>query len=107
MKKSPIITIGQVGLVLITVIVAIFKLSSLPPQIPIFYSQPGNGGRVVDSYMLLIIPLCLVVILLFNKFVLMKLCRDNNLIISILGVVNSFSIILSALICIKILFLVT
>lgn len=107
MKNTPLITIGQIVFVLITVIVALFKLSSLPPQIPLFYSLSANGGRVVDSYMMLIIPLCLVVILLFNRFILMKVCRDNNLIISILGIVNSFSVILSALICIKILLLVT
>lgn len=107
MKQRPLIVASQFGIVVITILIALFKLPFIPPQIPLFYSLPAGAGRVVDSYMLLLIPFCVVVFLLFNRFVLGRLCADNEFVMTTLSIVNYASVLICALICIKILFLVT
>ncbi len=107
MKHLSLLLVIQVVVVVSTVVVALFKLSNLPPQIPLFYSQTSASGRVVDSYMLLIVPLMCVFIILFNRFILMPLSATNHLVLTIISVVNGSVVILCALICMKILLLVT
>lgn len=97
----------QIAVVFFTVIVALVKLPSLPPQIPLFYSLSSGQSRVVDSYMMLVLPIIAILFLLFNKFVLAKLAEDNDLTKSILRFTNIGIVILLSLICVKILLLVT
>ncbi|OGK16493.1 hypothetical protein A2690_04045 [Candidatus Roizmanbacteria bacterium RIFCSPHIGHO2_01_FULL_39_12b] len=107
MKKISLFSIFQFILVIVTIIIALLKFPILPPQIPLFYSMSTGRERVVDSYMILIIPIVAIIFLFFNKFVLVRLCSDNELVLSMLRYINTAIVILTSLICLKILFLVT
>lgn len=107
MTKRHYVLILQVGIVITTMLVILFKIPSLPPQIPLFYSLSVNSGRVVDSYLLAVLPISIVVFLVFNLLVLKKVFKNDEFVANILYVVNNVLIVVCALICLKILLLVT
>jgi len=92
---------------LVMLIAFFFKLQSLPPQIPLFYSKPVGDSQVADWWFIFLIPLIMNFLYYINGFIYKKFFAEN---IFIEKVIYHFKIILVisfTLIYLKILFLIT
>lgn len=84
-----------------------WRLSVLPPQVPLFYSMLWGEQQLGDRWMIFIIPVVLDVLIYINGYVHKKYFLENKLISKILEFLNIFLIISFTLIFIKIIFLIS
>ncbi len=91
----------------IMILFFIFRFSSLPPQIPLFYSKPWGEDQLADSWLILILPLTMNFLFFINLYFYKKFFLENNFIKKIIDYLNLFIIISITLIFIKIIFLTT
>lgn len=85
----------------------LLKLSKLPPQIPLFYSQIWGESQLVDSWMIFILLIFMNILFFINQYIFNKFYSDNIFIKNIFYYLNLFLIISLTLIFIKIIFLVS
>lgn len=83
------------------------RFSSLPPQIPLFYSRSWGEDQLVDSWLIFILPVVMNSFFFINQFVYKKLFLDNVFVKKIIDYLNLFLVITIVLIFLKIIFLVT
>lgn len=85
----------------------LLRLNHLPPQIPLFFSKPWGEDQLVDTWMILILPV-LLDILYFSNLSLCKLYfQENEFVKKIVQYLNIFLMVTFTLIFIKIVTLVT
>jgi hypothetical protein len=86
-----------------------FRLTTLPPQIPLFYSRPWGEFQITDWWFIFLLPILMNVLYFANLYILKKFFRDeeDNFVRSIIGYLNLFLIISFTLIFLKIIFLIT
>ena len=98
------------GLIVCNVIMIgalLLRFNNLPPQIPIFFSKPWGEDQLVDTWMILILPI-LLDILYFTNLTLYKRCfQENEFVKKIVQYLNIFLMVTFTLIFIKIITLVT
>lgn len=96
------------GLILIIfLIVSVWKWSSLPSQLPLFYSLPRSNDQLAAPFTLLILPLFAVLISIINfylAFILYVKERLAGVFLTVMSAVASFLLLVTF---IKIVFLVT
>ena len=85
----------------------LLKLSKLPPQIPLFYSQLWGEGQLSDTWAIFILPIFMTILFFINQYVLNKFYSENAFIKTIFYYLNLFLIIGFTFIFIKIIFLVS
>lgn len=83
------------------------RFTSIPPQIPLFYSQPDGEDQLVDWWMIFILPLIMNILYFFNLFICKKYFPENEFVKKIVNYLNIFVTISITLIFIKIILLVT
>ena len=71
-----------------------FKFSSMPPQIPLLYSQQWGEDQLVDYWFIFIIPFILHVFIFLNIYIYNKVFLPNLLIKRIIDTTNWFFILL-------------
>lgn len=91
----------------IMIISLIFRFKTLPPQIPLLYSRPLGELQLVDTWMIILLPLLLNIIYILNNYLYSKFFSDNDLFKKIFSYLNIFLIIGFTLIFIKIVFLIS
>lgn len=91
----------------VMVLFFIFRFSSLPPQIPLFYSKPWGEDQLADSWLIFILPLTMNVFFFSNLYFCKKYFQENVFVNKIISYLNLFIIITITLIFIKIIFLAT
>lgn len=83
------------------------KFSILPPQIPLFYSRPTGDGQLADTWMILILPILMNILLFLNLFFYRRYFEGNQLVQRIFQYLNLFLVVGFTLIFIKIILVVT
>ena len=71
--------IGLLGANILMIGLFIWRLSKLPPQIPLFYSQPWGEDQITDSWMIIILPLTLNILFILNRYIFRKYFINNPL----------------------------
>lgn len=84
-----------------------WRFSTLPPQIPLFYSKPQGDDQVVDFWLIAILPILLIVFFTINMIIYRKLFSGDKTILKIIEGVNIAEAIIITLIFMKILFTIT
>ena len=84
-----------------------WRLPSLPPQIPLFYSLLWGEQQLGDRWMIFIIPVILDVLIYLNGYIYKKYYSDNKLVDKIFQFLNYFLIIGFTYIFVKIIFLIS
>ena len=92
---------------LILILFFVLRFSSLPPQIPLFYSLPWGEDQLVDNWMILILPVTMNFLFFINYFFYSKYFQGNIFIKKIVDYLSLFTIISLSFIFIKIVLLVT
>lgn len=85
----------------------IFRYSTLPPQIPLFYSKQVGEDQLAEWWMIFIIPILLNVFVIVNDFCSQRFFPGNAYVRRLLYYVNFALIISFTFIFLKILFLIT
>jgi len=88
-------------------VVFLFKLNKLPPQIPLFYSRLWGEDQLADTWLIFILPVFLNLLFFLNNYLFKKFYSDNELVKKIFYYLNLFFILSFTLIFIKIIFLVS
>jgi hypothetical protein len=83
------------------------RFSSIPPQLPLFYSQPFGEDQLVDWWMIFVLPIIMNLLYFINSFVYKKYFPGNEFVKKIIDYLNIFICISFTLIFIKIILLVT
>jgi hypothetical protein len=91
----------------IMVLFFVFRFTSLPSQIPLFYSKPWGEDQLADSWLIFILPLTMNFIFFINLYFNKKFFQENNFVKKIIDYLNLFIIVSITLIFIKIIFLTT
>lgn len=97
----------QFFLFAILLLVFIFKINRLPPQIPLFYSKPESDEQVVDSFMIFLLPFFSTFIVIVNTFIYNKYLTKNRFLELVLYYVNLLIILFTSFLFLRVLFLVT
>ncbi|OGK17211.1 hypothetical protein A2774_02310 [Candidatus Roizmanbacteria bacterium RIFCSPHIGHO2_01_FULL_39_12c] len=87
--------------------VILFRFRYLPPQIPLFYSNPPGENQLADTWMIGILPLFMNSLFFLNRFINFRLFKNEEFIQKIFQYLNLFLIISFTLIFAKIIFLIT
>ena len=95
------------GADVLMLVVFLFKLNKLPPQIPLFYSRLWGEDQLADTWLIFILPVFLNLLFFLNNYLFKKFYSDNELIKKIFYYLNLFLIFGFTLIFIKIVFLVS
>ena len=85
----------------------IFRLSSLPPQIPLFYSKPPGEEQLGDLWMIALLPVLMNILCIVNALLYRRYFRESIFAKHAFFYVNLFLTISLTLIFIKIIFLVS
>ncbi len=89
-------------------LILLFKRSSLPEKVPLFYSRPWGEEQLAERNFLFLIPLSSLLIFALNWLISRILLKRGEIFLAILN--NSFSLLFSLLGAItlyKIIFLIT
>ena len=89
------------------ILAVIFKLGSLPPQIPLFYSRPDGELQLGEWWFIFLIPLLLNLLYILNKVVINKYFSENSFVKTFMYYFDIFLIVSFTLIFLKIVFLVS
>ena len=84
-----------------------WKYSTLPPQIPLFYSLPWGEDQLGELWMIICLPLLMNLSVLLNNFIIKKYFMEQPIIKKILEYLNIFLIIAFVAVFLKIIFLVS
>lgn len=83
------------------------KFSSLPPQLPLFYSRPWGEAQLVDTWMIFLLPLLLNLLYIANNYLYKRFFLGNDLIKKTFNYLNILLIVGFTFIFVKIIFLVS
>jgi hypothetical protein len=89
------------------IVAFILKINHLPPQIPLFYSNPWGEDQLGDTWMLFFLPLILNIVFLVNRYFYNRYFSGDFFVKKIFEYVNLFLIVSFTLVFIKIILLVS
>ncbi len=91
------------------IMAAVFALrfSTLPPQIPLFYSRAWGEAQLADWWYLAILPILMNGLFVLNVYIQKRFFGDNTLVVRIFKYFTPFLIVVFTFIFIKVIFLVT
>lgn len=96
-----------IGADIVMLLAFVWRAQSLPPQIPLFYSQVWGQDQLVDYWTLLLLPALLHLFFFLNIFLYNKLFFPDHFIRKITAVSNIVLTIALSLIFLKILFYIS
>lgn len=108
--KQPLIkraTVVFVGFFLISLALIAWQWSSLPPQVPLYYSLPWGEQRLAAPWELTLLPTMILSIFITNLLTAFLLVRDNELMVKALIFTSLFVAGLLSYSLIRIVFLVS
>ncbi|MEK7522870.1 MAG: hypothetical protein AAB569_04775 [Patescibacteria group bacterium] len=89
------------------IITFLLKFKTMPPQIPLFYSQLWGESQLADSWAIFILPIFMNFLFFINQYIFNKFYSDNIFVKNIFYYLNLFLITSFTLIFIKIIFIVS
>jgi hypothetical protein len=108
--REPVVRRTFIFLIIILVLFAAltaWKWQLLPPQIPLFYSQPRSEEQLGSPLQLLLLPAGAVLICMINTMLAVWLIKKERLASLVLILAGGFSALLLFTTFVKILFLIT
>ncbi|MDO8497986.1 MAG: hypothetical protein Q7S61_05600 [bacterium] len=85
----------------------LWRLATLPPQIPLFYSKSWGEDRLVDLWYIFFLPLLLHLFILINQYVKKGLFAEDIIVKKIIEIANWVVIATLTGIFLKIIFFVS
>ncbi|KXK10081.1 MAG: hypothetical protein UZ22_OP11002000942 [Microgenomates bacterium OLB23] len=101
--SAPIIYLVSVVIMAVFATIAYVRL---PPQVPLFYSLPTGAEQIIDTWLLVTIPIASLVSITINYFLVKKFVEQDFFVERIVRFVNIAIIVVSTYIFIKIILLV-
>lgn len=98
---------GLLSANLIMVFAFIFKITTLPPQVPLFYSRPPGDLQLADWYFIFLIPILMNFFYVLNTIVYKRFFNENEFFKQFTYYFKIFIILSFTYIFLKIIFLVT
>lgn len=95
-----------IGLLLLSLFFFIFKLRSLPPQVPLWFSRPWGQDQLASPYWLLLLPLTSLFVYIINAVISLYVTSEYLVFTQLLFISSLIVNILSFVALIKILFLI-
>jgi len=92
---------------LVMLIAFFFRLKTLPPQIPLFYSRPVGDAQIADWWLIFLIPVLMNVLYYINNLIYKKFFFENEFAYKIIYYFKIVLIVSFTLIYLRILFLIT
>ena len=92
---------------LLMLITFFFRLSTLPPQLPLFYSRPWGEEQLGDFWFIFLIPVLVNLLVFFNEYIYKRFFLGNILAKHVFEFLNIFLTVSFTLIFIKIILLVS
>lgn len=92
-KKDKIIISLNLVFIACQILLVFLSQHKLPPQIPLFYSQPWGEDQLAPKFMLALLPLLCAIILVLNT-ILSRLFKDK-----LIAKLMSFSSLIFAIFC--------
>ena len=91
----------------VMVLTFILKFSSLPPQLPLFYSRAWGETQLTDTWLIFLLPLLLNFLYFANNYLYKRFFFGNDLIKKIFDYFNVLLAVGFTFIFVKIIFLVS
>ena len=85
----------------------LWRFSTLPPQIPLFYSKITGEEQLGDTWMIFLLLILANIFYFLNDYVVKRFFSQNEFVKTILKLLNIFVVISLSLICIKTIFLIS
>jgi len=92
---------------LLILVTFIIRFSHLPPQIPLFYSKLWGEDQLVDTWIIVFIPILINTFYFLNIYLYQKFFPQIGIVKKIIDFVNIFLIVVLTIIFIKIIFLIS
>ena len=92
---------------IVMILTFVLRYSTLPPQVPLFYSRTLGEAQLVDSWMIFLLPFLLNVIYFLNGYLYRRFFSGNELLKKIFDYAIAFLIIGFTLVFVKIIFLIS
>lgn len=99
--------LALVGSNIIMLVVFLFRYTSLPPQIPLFYVHQSGEDQLAEWWMIFLLPVLLDVFYALNSFFLRKYFHNNTFVTKVVYYFNLFLIITFTIIFIRIVLLIS
>ncbi len=84
-----------------------YKLNSLPPQVPLFYSHNQGEEQLGDLWMIALLPVLMNVLVIANSYLYRRFYSGNTFVKQVIFYTNVFLIVSFTGIFAKILFLIS
>jgi len=85
----------------------LWRFSTLPPQIPLFYSKITGEEQLGDTWMIFLLLILANIFYFLNDYVVKRFFSQNEFVKTILKLLNIFVVISLSLIFIKTIFLIS
>ncbi len=85
----------------------VFKLGTMPPELPLFYSLIEGEDTIVPSYFIFLLPILSLFIIGVNIFVYRRIFNHDLFVRKLLYYASVGAVIISTFVFLKILFLLT
>ncbi len=92
---------------LLMIMTFLWRFSTLPPQIPLFYSKIVGEEQLGDTWMIFILLILANVFYFLNNYIVKRFFSQNEFVKTILKFLNIFILVGFSLIFIKIIFLIS
>ena len=92
---------------LLMIMTFLWRFSTLPPQIPLFYSKIVGEEQLGDTWMIFILLILANVFYFLNNYIVKRFFFQNEFVKTILKFLNIFILVGFSLIFIKIIFLIS
>jgi len=93
--------------IVIQVAVLVWKFTSLPPQVPLYYSLPWGESQLASASALLILPTISIVLLFINHLFAISLTKTSQLLSRFLLTISLIVSLFSLITLLKIISLIT
>lgn len=85
----------------------LFNFNRLPPQLPLFYTRPWGEEQLVDSWVIIMIPVFANMAVFLNDYLYKRYFLGNMLVKRISDFLSIFLFLTFTLIFVKVIFLIT
>lgn len=92
---------------LLMIMMFLWRFSTLPPQIPLFYSKITGEEQLGDTWMIFLLLIFANVFYFLNNYIVKRFFSQNEFVKTIIKFLNIFVIVGFSLIFIKIIFLIS
>ncbi|OGK45289.1 hypothetical protein A2957_03495 [Candidatus Roizmanbacteria bacterium RIFCSPLOWO2_01_FULL_38_11] len=108
MKKNIFTTKVNFSIALILMLsFFLLRFSSLPPEIPFFYSLPEPSKQLSQSYVIIMVPILMGLLIAINTFIERKFFNGAAFVKRVIFITNTIVIIIFTYVFIRIILLVT